>query len=155
VTPESPPAPPPKSVPHAPATTARAGASGQGTGADPPASRKTVGNNTKNNVAAPLRGGITGKGFLPGQSGNPDGRPKRSRELLTLVRDSTQDGRMLIDLLVRIVEGEPVLGHKPTLADMMRASEILLDRGWGRAIQRIDSDLTPVTVIVTGSGDVD
>jgi hypothetical protein len=56
---------------------------------------------------------------------------------------------------MKIVEGEPVLGHKPTLADMMRASEILLDRGWGKAIQHIDSDLSPSVIIVTGNGDAD
>jgi hypothetical protein len=72
-----------------------------------------------------------------------------------LVHESTRDGRTLIDFLVRVAEGKPVLGRKPTLAEMMRASELLLDRGWGKAIQRIDSDLSPVTVIVTGNGDAD
>ena len=34
-----------------------------------------VGNNAENN--GNKLGGITGKGWLPGQSGNPSGRPKR------------------------------------------------------------------------------
>jgi hypothetical protein len=103
-----------------------------------------VDNNGKNNNAAPLQGGITGRGFLPGYSGNPGGRPKGSRELLTLVRESTRDGRTLINVLAQIAEGKPVLGRKPTLADRMRATELLLDRGWGKAIQLIDADQSPV-----------
>ena len=31
----------------------------------------------KNAGATPKVGGVTGKGFMPGQSGNPSGRPKR------------------------------------------------------------------------------
>jgi hypothetical protein len=111
--------------------------------------RRITENNTRNNSPAPLRGGITGRGFLPGRTGNPGGRPKGSRELLTLVRESTGDGRTLVDFLVQVAEGKPVLGRKPTLADRMRATELLLDRGWGKAIQRIDADQSPVTVVVT------
>lgn len=33
-------------------------------------------NNGKQRKARKLPGGITGKGFQPGQSGNPDGRPR-------------------------------------------------------------------------------
>jgi len=111
--------------------------------------RRIVENNTRNNGPAPRRGGITGRGFLPGHTGNPGGRPKGSRELLTLVREATHDGRTLVDFLVQVAEGKPVLGRKPTLADRMRAIEMLLDRGWGKAIQRIDADQSPVTVVVT------
>ena len=111
--------------------------------------RRIVENNTRNNGPAPRRGGITGRGFLPGHTGNPGGRPKGSRELVTLVRDATQDGQTLIHFLVQVAEGKPVLGRKPTLADRMRAIEMLLDRGWGKAIQRIDADQSPVTVVVT------
>jgi hypothetical protein len=118
-------------------------------GGNVPVSRKTVGSNGPGNVEAPRLGGITGKGFLPGTSGNPSGRSKGYRELLTLVREATHDGRTLVDFLVQVAEGKPVMGRKPTLADRMRAIEILLDRGWGKAIQRIDADQSPVTVIVT------
>ena len=116
--------------------------------------RRIVENNTRNNGPAPRRGGITGRGFLPGHTGNPGGRPKGSRELLTLVRESTRDGRTLVDFLVQVAEGKPVMGRKPTLADRMRASEILLDRGWGKAIQRIDADQSPTTVVIWNDGKV-
>jgi hypothetical protein len=108
----------------------------------------------KNNGVAPLLGGITGQGFLPGVSGNVNGRPKGSRELLTLVRESTGDGRTLVNFLVQVAEGKPVLGRKPTLADMMRATELLLDRGWGKAIQHIDADQSPTTVVIWNDGKV-
>ena len=65
------------------------------------------------------------------------------------MRESTRDGRTLVDFLVQVAEGKPVMGRKPTLADRMRATELLLDRGWGKAIQRIDADQSPVTVVVT------
>ena len=42
-------------------------------------------------------GGITGKGFMPGQSGNPGGRPKGSKSLRNLLvealRKKAKDGR--------------------------------------------------------------
>jgi hypothetical protein len=107
-----------------------------------------------NNGVAPLRGGITGAGFLPGVSGNVNGRPKGSRELLTLVREATHDGRTLVDFLVQVAEGKPVQGRKPTLADRMRAIELLLDRGWGKTIQRLDADQSPVTVVIWNDGKV-
>jgi hypothetical protein len=86
-------------------------------------------------------------------SGNVNGRPKGSRELLTLVRESTHDGRTLVDFLVQVAEGKPVMGRKPSLADRMRATELLLDRGWGKAVQRLESESAMPTVIVVGDRD--
>jgi hypothetical protein len=72
--------------------------------------------------------------------------------LVTLVRESARDGRTLVDFLVEVAEGKPVLGRKPTLADRMRAIELLLDRGWGKAIQHLEGDLGVPQVIVIGDG---
>ena len=40
------------------------------------------------NTTQKQRGGITGKGFLPGQSGNLEGRPKGARNLSTKMREA-------------------------------------------------------------------
>ncbi len=42
-----------------------------------PDSEQDVANNEYITASPKLLGGITGKGFMPGQSGNPSGRPKR------------------------------------------------------------------------------
>jgi Family of unknown function (DUF5681) len=71
-------------------------------------------------------GGITGKGFRPGQSGNPGGRPKglakATRELVG------EDGMALVELWLEIAM-DPLC----RAADRLRASELLADRGWGKA----------------------
>jgi hypothetical protein len=46
------------------------------------------------------RGGVTGRGFLPGQSGNPGGRP---RGIAALVRDQTADGAELVAYMLRVL----------------------------------------------------
>lgn len=47
-------------------------------------------------------GGITGKGFMPGKSGNPNGRPKGVRNMNTIVTEALQK------LGAKDVEGNPV-----------------------------------------------
>ena len=62
--------------------------------------------------------------FLPGQSGNPGGRPKDEQRVSELARSSTAEAiETLIDL-VRHGKDERVRGT---------AAQALLDRGWGKA----------------------
>ena len=76
--------------------------------------------------------------WQPGQSGNPAGRPKGTRELSHLVLEATDDGRELVDALVAISKGSlpEILDGKATkevtVRDRLRAIELLLDRGYGK-----------------------
>jgi hypothetical protein len=46
-------------------------------------SANTIDDPDVDNTTQKQRGGITGKGFLPGKSGNPDGRPRGTRNIST------------------------------------------------------------------------
>ena len=71
-------------------------------------------------------GGVTGKGFVPGQSGNPRGRPKGlARATRELVGD---DGMKLVELWWDIARDETRRDR-----DRLEASRLLADRGWGKA----------------------
>ena len=71
-------------------------------------------------------GGITGKGFRPGRSGNPGGRPqglaRATRELVG------EDGMALVELWWSIAQDETRRD-----SDRLEASKLLADRGWGKA----------------------
>jgi len=77
-------------------------------------------------------GGVTGKGFMPGQSGNPGGRPKVVAEVRALARQHTAE---VITTLLAIMRNPE---HDPR-ARVAAAKEIL-DRGYGRPSQPIEGD---------------
>ena len=87
--------------------------------------------------------------WQPGQSGNPSGRPKGTRDLAGYVLETTDGGKELVDALVSIARGVmpnvPVQkGSRPRKdqqvrpADQLKAIEMLLDRGFGRSPQQLD-----------------
>jgi hypothetical protein len=70
-------------------------------------------------------GGVTGRGFRPGESGNPGGRPKglarATRELVG------EDGMPLVELWWSIAQ-DPTRRD----SDRLAASKLLAERGWGK-----------------------
>lgn len=87
-----------------------------------------------------LVGGITGKGFKPGQSGNPGGMPKGVGDVKALARQHTSTA---MEALVSIA-GDP---EKPPAARVQAAS-VILDRGWGKSIQPVDlNDKRPLSQV--------
>ncbi|MCL0055420.1 hypothetical protein M1N56_06075 [Dehalococcoidia bacterium] len=77
-----------------------------------------------------------GKPFAPGVSGNPGGRPK---SLASYIRETTDGGREMVDLMVAVMRGEAVGGKKPRIRDQMDAAGWLMDRGFGRPVAQIDA----------------
>lgn len=85
-----------------------------------------------------MLGGSTGKGFVPGVSGNPAGRPLSP---VAQIIAKSNNGERMVALLLSIVDGKGK--PKPRWSDRIEAARLLLDRGWGRPLQ---------TTEVTGPG---
>jgi len=99
----------------------------------------TTANNPNNNLSP----------WQPGQSGNPSGRPKGTRDLAGYVLETTDGGKELVDALVCIARGimpnvavqegsRPRKDQQVRPADQLKAIEMLLDRGFGRSPQQLD-----------------
>ena len=87
--------------------------------------------------------------WKPGQSGNPTGRPRGTRDLAGYVLETTNGGKELVDALLSLARGiMPIVpvqeGSRPRKdqqvrpADQLKAIEMLLDRGFDRSPQQLD-----------------
>jgi len=99
----------------------------------------TTANNQENNLTP----------WQSGQSANPTGRPRGTRDLAGYVLETTDAGRELIDALVSIARGVmPSVAvqegsrlrkdQQVRPADQLKAIEMLLDRSFGRSPQQLD-----------------
>ena len=99
----------------------------------------TTANNQRNNLSP----------WKPGQSGNPSGRPRGTRDLAGYVLETTDGGKELVDALVSLARGimpnvavqggsRPRKDQQVRPADQLKAIEMLLERGFGRSPQQID-----------------
>jgi len=99
----------------------------------------TTANNPNNNLSP----------WQPGQSGNPSGRPRGTRDLAGYVLETTDGGKELVDALLSIARGvmpnvavqegsRPRKDQQVRPADQLKAIEMLLDRGFGRSPQQLD-----------------
>jgi Family of unknown function (DUF5681) len=89
----------------------------------------------------PKNRGVSGR-YLPGTSGNPNGRPKG---LAALVQAETHGGAELVAFMLRVLRQE----KQPTVL-RMQAAQWLADRGFGKAVQQLEGSLvTTVDATVT------
>jgi hypothetical protein len=80
-------------------------------------------------------GGVTGKGFEPGVSGNPGGRPRGlGRRVRELVGD---DGHEIAELMFCVMHDE-----RARTVDRIEAAKWLADRGFGKAALVVEAGAT-------------
>jgi hypothetical protein len=88
----------------------------------------------QSNGAERLVGGVTGKGFMKGKSGNPGGQPKGLVDIKAAAQEHSADAiRRLADVM---------LGVETPPAAIVAAATALLDRGFGRPNQSMEIDMT-------------
>ena len=77
-----------------------------------------------NNPKQRKLGGVTGKGFMPGKSGNPGGRAPIVRDFQEMCREKTPQ---VIEALQKALENP---------GERVRAAEVLAAYGYGKPLQR-------------------
>jgi hypothetical protein len=111
-------------------------------------------------------GGITGKGFMPGHSGNPKGLNGRQKGLAAMVRTQTRDGTVLVRLMYRILRGgkfkRTIVTRtggtadalvRPSIRDRLDAAVWLAERGWGKPKEMGEgSGRPPFMIVLPGHG---
>lgn len=84
------------------------------------------------------------QGLRPGMRHEGQFKPQRllpnGRTLASLARDYTEDS---VNVLVSVVTGQ-MADVKPS--DRIKAAEVLLDRGWGKARETVQLELTTANV---------
>lgn len=83
---------------------------------------------------------IAQHGFKKGQSGNPNGRPKKIPELDKLLADVLGEEKDGVDAAKAILMA---LRLKAVKGDV-RAAEVLLDRAYGKAKQTVDANVIQI-----------
>jgi len=90
--------------------------------------------------------------FKKGQTGNPNGRPRKLPELdklLAEVMGEEKDGLSAAEAILKALRAKATKGD-------IRAAEVLLDRAYGKAKQTIDNNLNvtqPLVITLTESKD--
>lgn len=88
--------------------------------------------------------------FKKGQSGNPNGRPRKIPELDKLLADVLGDEKDGIEAAKAIL----MALRKKAIKGDVRAAEVLLDRAYGKASQKIENTIKsdkPLVITLTES----
>jgi hypothetical protein len=83
--------------------------------------------------------------FKKGQTGNPNGRPKKLPELDKLLADvlgEEKDGKTAAEAILMALRAKASRGD-------VRAAEVLLERAYGKAKQYIDANISSNIITVT------
>lgn len=83
--------------------------------------------------------------FKPGQSGNPNGRPKIPDDVKQMFREATPRA---CEVLCQIINDESARD-----SDRIKAAEVIMDRAWGKAVQAVDVDAKNIPQVVIVGGD--
>jgi hypothetical protein len=78
------------------------------------------------------RGGDTGNGFKPGQSGNPGGRKKIPEDIKEAFQKLTPKAVEVLGKILNDKKSKPM--------EKIKAAEVVLDRALGKATQPISGD---------------
>jgi hypothetical protein len=87
-----------------------------------------------------------------GETGNPNGRPRKLPELDKLLADvmgEEKDGLSAAEAILKALRAKATKGD-------IRAAEVLLDRAYGKAKQTIENNLNvsqPLVITLTASND--
>jgi hypothetical protein len=69
-------------------------------------------------------------------SGNPGGRP---RGLAAYVRENTDGGEEIVELMVSVMRGDVIGGQVPRIRDRMDTATWLADRAFGKAVAQVET----------------
>ena len=79
---------------------------------------------------------VVGRPFPKGVSGNPGGRP---RGIAVYVRENTDGGEEIVELMVSVMRGDVIGGQVPRIRDRMDAATWLADRAFGKAVAQVET----------------
>ena len=79
---------------------------------------------------------VVGRPFPKGVSGNPGGRP---RGLAAYVRENTDGGAEIVELMVSVMRGDVIGGQVPRIRDRIDAATWLADRAFGKAVAQVET----------------
>ena len=89
--------------------------------------------NTENSIETTR---VVGRPFPKGVSGNPGGRP---RGLAAYVRENTDGGEEIVQLMMSVMRGDVIGGQVPRIRDRMDAATWLVDRAFGKAVAQVET----------------